>query len=551
MSLSDLSVRTAAPPHSPWHVRVDGAAWAHLLLALSLVMALLPLLATSMPPLFDYPNHLARVDAMNRWPESASLQANYRLASVLIPNVLSDLVMLALMQFVGARAAGLLLLGLTVVLTLGGIYLLNRAASGRYSVWPLLAGVFLMNEMVFWGFLNYNLGLALVPWGLALWLLMEGRPRWQQVAVSALFAILIFLAHLVAFGLYAVAIAALELRHAWSRRKAGLGPALLRLVVSATQFVPALVLYWAISPSQGLPLSPRFDFNPFVKLSPFTRLLSSGNPGADLAALLVSLAAVALALATRQVRLHPGLLLAAILFAVLVLVLPYSAMESFFLDSRVAIAAAFMLLAAMVPRRPRPVATAIASAMILLLLGSRSYVLAQDWRAQGRAIGERVAAFEHIPAGSFVIPAARYPIELGDWTQTRRMRPAPEHIVAYAMIDRQAIIPSLFAKAGQNPLVYEPALPEMKAFDRGPITRVPDLASFSWLVGDALAVAARADEPRPPLAGVYIALFQWGCEDWPSGLAVEPVACGQDFSLMHVIPSRGAAAGAAATSEDR
>ncbi|PWC28391.1 hypothetical protein [Teichococcus aestuarii] len=536
MPLSDLSVGTAAVPHRSWRVHITSAAWAHVTLALCLVVALLPLLATSMPPLFDYPNHLARVDAINHWASSPGLQANYRLASFLIPNMLSDVVMLALMQVADARAAGLLLLALTFILTLGGLYLLNRAVAGRYSVWPLLAGVFLTNEMFFWGFLNYNLGLALLPWGLAAWLLMEGRPRWQQVVLGAFFALLIFLAHLVAFGLYAVAIAALELRHAWLRRREGLGPAFLRLVASASQFIPALVLYWAISPSHGLPLSPHFNFSAFVKLSPFTRLLSSGNPHADAAASLISVAALVLALTMRQVRLHPGLLLVAALFALLVLVLPYSAMESFFLDWRIAIAAAFMLLAAIVPRRPRPLATAIASMVILLLLGSRSYVLAQDWRVQGKVIGEMVAAFQRIPPGSFIIPAARYPIELGDWTQTRRMRPPPEHIVAYAMIDRQAIIPSLFAKAGQNPLVFEPLLPEMKALDRGPIARVPDAAAFRPLVQNALAVASRADEVQPPLAGVYIAMYQWGCEDWLAGLAVQPVACGQDFSVMRVVP---------------
>jgi len=511
-----------------------GSAWAHLCLVLSLALSALPLLLAERLPLFDYPNHLARIHVLDRWAENPAFRAHFEITSFLIPNALSDAVLLALTPLLGdVLRAGRALLLLTSALTLTGLYLLNRVAVGRFSVWPLFAAVLLYHEMFFWGFLNYLLGLALVPWALAAWLLLDGRRRPLQIGVGALAAIVIFLCHLVAFGLYAAAIAVLELRRAWRRRAEGAGAQAARLAASAAQFLPALALYATISPSRSLPMDLRFDFGAWSKISPFTRLISSGNTAADLIALGAVLGALALALGSGRARLDRGLALVAATFALLVLTLPYSAMGSFFVDSRIAIAAAMFLVAAVGPGRAGGGAGP-AALLLLLLVGSRSHVLLEDWRAQSREVETVLAAFREVPPGSLLVPAITVPLEVGEWFTTRRIVPAHEHTAGYAAILGDAIVPNLFAKRGQNPLVYAPALEAMEPLGRNPISRVGTSTELRRLVDEARRVARQRNAVRPPLPGVYIVVFHRRCRDWPRGLPVKAVACGDDFSLMEV-----------------
>jgi hypothetical protein len=535
VSPTELLSGMVPPLTAPLRNAIVSRGWAHACLALCCAIGCIPLLVADTPPLFDYPNHLARVHVIGRWAESEIFRAHFDVASFLIPNVLSDVVLLALLPLGDVRLAGRLLLLLTVALTLGGIYLLNRAAVGRFSVWPLFAAAFLYHEMFFWGFLNYDLGLALLPWALAAWMLLERRSRPAQVGIGTVFAVLIFLAHLVAFGLYAVAIAVMELRRAWHRRSEGPAACIGRLAGSAAQFAPPLALYAAFSPSRALPVQFLFDYSAWGKLSPFTRVLSSGNPGADLATLGIALTAVALGLAAGRITLERRLALVAAAFLLLVLVLPYSALQSYFVDSRIAIAVFLVAAAAIRPLACGPAGIGAVTVVLLLLVASRSCLLAGDWIAQDRGYAEVVAAFDRLPPGGLLVPASARPFELGDWIVTRRTKPSHEHTAGYAVIDRGVIVPNLFAKPGQNPLVYAPALEEMRVLGRNPILRVLSDSDLRLLVDEAVRVAERRDDVRPALPGVFAVVYHRRCRDWPRDLPVRPVACGTDFSLMEIV----------------
>jgi hypothetical protein len=506
--------------------------WALPLLAL--VLASLPLALSAMPPLFDYPNHLARADAMSRFYDDPALQSHFQLTSLLVPNVLSDIVLLVLMQEIDPDTAGRILLFLTFALTLGGIAALGRAAYGQVSPWALLGALFLTNEMFFWGFLNYNLGLGLLLWALAAALYLDEKPVLLRLLVGTCFALLIFLAHLVAFGLYAVAVSVLECVRAWRNRRDTRTKLAVHAAVSILQFVPALLLYFEVSPSSSLPLAPRFDFSAWGKLSPFTRLLSSGNPEMDVPVLIGATLLIIGGLALRRAALHPGLALASASFVGLVLVLPYSALGSFFLDSRIVIAAVYLLIASVAPRKLGPRGAGLVTTAALLLLVVRSSVLTNDWQEQSNSISEVRDAFNRLPRGAVLIAGSGAPFELGDWVNTRRIRPATEHIATYAVIDRQAIVPNLFARQGHNPLVYNSPLPAMRRLGVNPIPRVFGEGEFNALAAAADAVSAIKEEIEPPIPGVYVIVFRKSCSDWPRDMRVRPVACGRDFALVEV-----------------
>lgn len=510
-----------------------------LLLALCLGITALPVLLVETPPLFDYANHLARVHVMAHWADVPAFRENFTRDALLLPNVLSDLVVLALEPALGVEAAGKALLLIILAGIVSGGAALGWAVAGRLSPWPLLVAGLAYHEMFIWGFLNYELGLALLLWGLAAWVWLGRRTRVGQLLSGVVFALLIFFAHLVAFGLYAVGIALLELCRAWRERGAGFGPVLARLATSALVFVPPLVIFLSRSPAGGLPMSFAWDMSLWGKLSPFTRVMSTGNTAMDYATLAGVALLALLGLATGKVRASGPLLLAAGTYALLVIALPYTAMGSFFLDARIA-TAVFLLLAVCLVPRPGVAGgkvAAIAAVGLLALVGARSAVLLDGWREQQRSYDRVLESIAKLPEGAIVIPAVGHYFEFPGWTSSRTRWPTHEHTAAYAAIRRDAVVTNLFARKGQNPLVYAPEVPELVPLGRNPITRVAREREVAAFLDEAHAAAkAVADTPGAP--PVFALLFDRGCAGVPERPFAWVVECGPDLTILEIAPER-------------
>lgn len=518
--------RAGSPAPQPLRA---AARWSRACLAACLVLAALPVLASSYPPLFDYANHLARAHVLAELDRSTIFQAHFFRGGYLIPNVLADLVVLALIPLLGVLAAGKALLLLGLALTLTGAYALNRQVAGRASPWPLLTALVLYNEDFFWGFLNYNLGLGLMLWALAGWLALARRPAHWRLAGGAVFALVIFLAHLVAFGLYAVAVLVLE-AHRLARARHGGG----RLLVAAGQFVPALALFATLSPAAQLALAAEFDFSVFGKVMPFARLLSSGNPLLDVATLGLLAGGVGLALAAGAARCLRPLLWVAAAFLALVATLPFSLLGSFFLDSRIVAAVALVALASLAPGR-RTLHPAWTAVPLLVLLAVRSGGLALDWRRQDHSYAGVVAALDRVPVGSVIVTGVGYGFELGGWVATRTIKPAHEHTTLYATIRRSALVPNIFAHQGQNPLVFRSPLDDLNRAAANPVARVTEIGDARWLVQQVLPIADHRTRVWPAIPAVYIIGYGVPCAWWPTDMPLRVAACTPDFSLVEVL----------------
>lgn len=511
---------------SPDPPSLGATAVSHAALAACLVLAVLPLLAVDYPPVFDYANHLSRAYVIAHLDEVPVFAAHFRTTSFLIPNVLADLVLLALLPALGIIAAGKALLILTLALTLTGAYVLGRVLSGRFQPLPLLAALLLYNEGFFWGFLNYDLGLGLLLWGLAAWLALEGR-RGGQLAAGAGFALVIFLAHLASFGLYACAIAAVELERAWRTRFS-----LRRLAASAAQFVPPLALFYGLSPSRGLALTAEFDFSLFGKVMPFTRLLSSGNPSLDIFTASALVGMVVALLACGAARLHRLALLVAALFLVLIETLPFTMLGSYFLDSRIVIAFALMVAAGLSQKGGHLAPVAV---LVVALAAIRTAGLLDDWRQQDADYARVVAALDRVRPGAVLVTAVGHAFELGDWVITRKVKPSHEHTGHYATIRNRVIVPNIFARLGQNPLVMESPFAPLMQVATNPVPRLFTRGDARWLVGQVAPIADGRRSVAPPITGAYIIAYHVPCELWPSDLRLRLVACEPGFSLVEVL----------------
>src|SRR5690349_18089258 len=83
--------------------------WAAMLLAAAVLLA--PLLIADVPPVLDYPNHLARFVLLAAGPDDPVLGRIFTPRWSIIPNLATDLIMPPLLHVVPVHIAGRLLLG--------------------------------------------------------------------------------------------------------------------------------------------------------------------------------------------------------------------------------------------------------------------------------------------------------------------------------------------------------------------------------------------------------------------------------------------------------
>jgi hypothetical protein len=413
-------------------------------------------------------------------------------------------------------------------------FILNAAATKQLSNWPLLVALFLYNEVFFMGFLNYLLGIALLLWGCAAWLLLEPvRRQWQWTA-TCLFALLILFSHLVAFGLFAVAIAILEADSLRRHRHGCVAKQLIRIAAAVMVFAPATLLYLVTSPARGLPFVLVFDQDDlfFKKLSPFTRILSSGNTSFDLIVLAGAVLIILGAFVRRSVSLEPRLAAISAAFALLALILPHGAMESYFLDKRIPVPAVILFLTALRPRREGRQSNWRAGVLALLLV-LRSSVLTLDWQAIGRDYAAVLEGLRSLPEGTLVIPGTSLTVPYAQtWFLTSTHFPPWMHVANYATIVRGSVIPEIFAKRGQNPVVFQPTSVALQAVIKRPDLGVESDGALRNLA--ALASTVRQTDPVFASRGVHLLLFGVTCDRWLALIPLPPLFCGSDFSIVEI-----------------
>src|SRR5215469_17998757 len=103
-----------------------------------LVLAAVPLFLSELPPLLDYPNHLARMHLLPSLP-SPVLRTFYRVTWAPLPNLAMDGVVPLLAAFMPLAWAGKVFILLTFLLLAGGTAAIYRALFGMWSLWPCLA----------------------------------------------------------------------------------------------------------------------------------------------------------------------------------------------------------------------------------------------------------------------------------------------------------------------------------------------------------------------------------------------------------------------------
>jgi hypothetical protein len=163
------------------------------------VLAGVPFLVTPWVPLFDHLNHLGRYAMLARYQNSPLFREFYANNLVFTPNLGFDLLATNLGKLLPPERAVQLILFVTIVTTVLGFGTLSVDRNRQLTPLALLPSLFVVNFYVSFGFLNFTLAMAVVPWALLAFrkLLRDEKPL-PRFALFATLCLLTLICHAMA-----------------------------------------------------------------------------------------------------------------------------------------------------------------------------------------------------------------------------------------------------------------------------------------------------------------------------------------------------------------
>jgi hypothetical protein len=410
-------------------------------------LILLPLFYTVVPPLEDYPNHLARMQALASIPGNDSLSRFYEVAWAPIPNLIMDLIVPPLVPALGVYAAGRVFVALTLLLMLLGPMLLHRTLDGRWSAWPLVGGLFVYNGFLFTGLMNYLFGVGAAVLGLSVWIRLCGKPVVARALASFVFCAVLYVCHLSALGLYGLGIASFEFWRLWTQKAWKPAPLLRSALALGVPFLP--FLYFLVrSPTWGL--SHDIVWESQGKFEALTLFFSVYSDITDIPFLILIAVAIGIAVKRGLVSFHPAGLIVAGVLTLAFLAMPRMAFGSWMADQRIVVGIFFMTLGFISVDLKRLENHNAFFAVCLVAIAFRVVDVSAHWVAISQPLQELKSSLRLMP------PGARLLVTQADDPAEGAVDAALSHAPTLAVIERSALVSRLFVVPGKQILHARP-----------------------------------------------------------------------------------------------
>lgn len=479
--------------------RAIGARTLGAMLCLSFGLLLLPAAIAPVPPLWDYPNHLARLWLLSGG--AASVGGWYHVVWDSWTNVGVDAIAAPIARTIGWMPTGRLLVAAAVVLPPLGAAALWRAVHGRAQWWLLAFATLAWSTPLIGGFLNFQIGigLALLAASVDLWPL---GPRAGRFVARSMAALVLIGVHPFGFVLYAGLLAGLAFGPTWRAPAGRIG----RLALAAAALAwPALLMLLAAPRLPGAQAGASVTTllgdiaegwrsvagDPAGKAFRLLEIVTAYEPALDRLTARLVLAPVALSALFGRLRGHAGLLLAALGFALGFLGCPDRLGGTHWMDARFAVMAPLTAAVALAPGLPA-FSSRVAAAALLGIACLRSVSIAAIWHERQADVASVALALRAAEPGKRILPVQQRPADVasvpeGRWTVLGGS--SFRHLPTLALPWRQDFVPTLFAARGKQPIEVDPSMRAMAEPEGGELAGTDALR-------DAAALAR--DEPFAP-----------------------------------------------------
>jgi hypothetical protein len=474
-------------PGRPWAAALDNlldrtTTW-WVCLGLMLGALLVPLGAVEVPPLTDYPNHLARCYLLAFGSSDPALRQMFSAHWQIIPNIGVDLILPKLMHVFPPLLAGRIMLIFCLLVPTTGAIALSRAYFRRRSLWQIAAGFAAFNLLFLMGFMNFELGIGIALWGAAAWIRYREQNPAVAVASAITLAPIVFFFHLFGFCFYALLVGSYEffvllerglrtnmdVRYA-AKRTAAFGLAMI---------VPAL-LYRA-SPIEKVSLSPSWVSLPKKLYLAFDSVLEYSSLFDWLVAASL-LAFLTFCVMNGRARISKAALICCTALLCVYLVTPVSFKGVYFVDTRLPVMLGFMVFAGFIPRGLNPRERTAAVAFFAILFVARVAMITNVWVSSQHDLADLRQTIASVTPGSRVLAAdvnsADNPNWYGNMPASRRLpevAPTYWHLASFVLLDRHAFWPNIFAEESQQPIAISEPYRDLEAV-RSPPLHYTDLA---------------------------------------------------------------------------
>lgn len=393
---STASASPASPPgHRPW--------WeTRLFVAALILIAFIPLLYPTVPPLVDLPGHMGRYRVMLAEGNSPLLKW-YEFRWALIGNLGVDLLVYPLAKLIGLEPAVKLIVMIIPPLTVAGFLWVAREVHGRLPATAAFALPFAFGHPFNYGFVNFALSMAFCFLAFGLWLRLERRGRYGlRALLLAPISCLVWVTHAFGWGALGLLAFSAEAVHQHDRDRnwpRALGRAIVQVLPLTIPILPMLL--WRGAIDQGM-TGGWFDWA--GKATWFMAVLRDRWQLFDALSAAICLAVIAICFRKPEFRFSRNLIASLLVLVGIFLLLPYVIFGSAFADMRLM---PFIFAVALLAIRPGgeghlPLMriTAIAAVgfyLVRIAANTLSYAIA----ANGHAAA--LQALDHIPHGSRVV----------------------------------------------------------------------------------------------------------------------------------------------------
>jgi hypothetical protein len=429
--------------------------WWVALIAVSVALVF-PMLLTDVPPLLDYPNHLARLMVLADNGADPILASFYKPSWGIIPDLGIDALGTPLMWILPVHVAGRVILSVVLLLPVLGAVAYSRALFGRATWWSLGAALVAYNACYMQGFLNFIAGTGLALLLAASWLRGRDTHPARTLAIAMAGAVVLFFCHLMGLLFYALLIGSAELARLpiWLRDPRRL---VLRVAYAASIFVVPAALYLS---SELNAMAEETVFLPVDKK--FAQLLepfASYSLSLDIATAVLLTGGLVLAAAAGRLRIPARSAVALGLVALIYVAAPSEYKGTYNLDMRFVVYGGYLMFCGVAPAGFRPRTAKLLMAGVAALFLVRMAILSDVWAGHNQDLAQLRAVLAHVQPGSRVFVTDVKPEENPEyWENADRARwlsnglRMDPHWAALVLIERQAWWPYLFANASQQPI---------------------------------------------------------------------------------------------------
>ena len=416
--------------------------------ALLLTAAAVPIFLFKIPALGDYLNHLTRMHIIATIDQDPLINQFYAIEWHIIPNLIMDVVVPPLVEYVGIFMAGKLFVFSTIALILSGVFAVHYAVYKRLSVWPLVVFLFIYNKALLLGFLNYLFGIGVVLWGITAWIGLRKRNPLLRGSVSLGIVLILFVCHLYAVGLYGLALLCFEVWVLSRERMYDLRRITVDALVLVVPFAVALLLLMAGPTSE---LAFNNVWRPMgSKLNAIYWVMELYHRKIDASIGAIVLGAALWAIWRGVLRIHPvgGMILAA--GVIIYLVMPNTLFGSWGADYRLPIAVLFLVISfarwKISTQSARWLFVGIGVGLALV----RFVLVGMTWVNIDHVYADLRDSFKHIERGSTVLVG-----RVKNVGHPFRSAWPLNYAGCLATIDRSSFAPSLFTEKGKQVLTVK------------------------------------------------------------------------------------------------